>query len=176
MKKEFLILLSVFLSVGAAASAHADHHVKLSDELKPLEFLVGDWIVEIEGDDGVTHKITTSTKPDAEGHVIRTSGQWLRDGELLVAWFELTYARAKSKEITSTVVVSNGSISQGSAAIHDGVLVTRYKGTNSDGQEVSHESHVKMVDKDTYTSQRKNRTLDGEARDDWPVATFKRVK
>ena len=49
MKRQFLSLLSVFLIVGSAATAHADHHLELSDELASLQCLVGEWEMEFEG-------------------------------------------------------------------------------------------------------------------------------
>ena len=174
MPRHFLCLLSTFVFVGAVTTAHADHHLKLSDELKPLQFLVGDWVLEREGDDGVKTTITTSSRPDAQGHVLRTSGQWHRDGELRVSWFTLRYKKHNSQDITTINVVSNGSRHEGSTSSRDGMLVTKSEGTNANGDKVSFETHVKMVDQDTITSQRMNIVVNGEARDNWPVGNYKR--
>jgi hypothetical protein len=160
----------------AATTVHADHHLQLSEELKPLQFLVGSWFMEWEGDDGVASKITLSVQPDAQGHVLRSSGEWLRDGETGVSWFELFFDKGQSQGLTKISVVSNGARAQGSTNMQDGMLVTKAEGTNRSGDKIRYETHLKMVDENTITSQRVNIVVNGEARDDWPIGTYKRVK
>ena len=175
MKKRAAFFL-LFVTYGTAI-AQGDHHLTLSDELKPLQFLVGDWVLEREGDDGVNNKITISNKPDAGGHVLRTSGQWQRDGEVRVSWFQLRFDQGNSQGIKTISVVSRGSRSEGTTTVRDdGTLVTKSTGTNPNGDKVSFETHAKKVDEDTLTSQRVNIVVNGEARDDWPLGTYRRVE
>ena len=176
MRSWFIQLLCVIATLSVVTTSYADHHLQLGDELKPLQFLVGEWVLEFEGNDGVMHKITTSSKPDAGGHVLRTSGQWHRDGELRVSWFTLRYAEGDSGGIKTMNIISNGSKSEGSTALRDGTLVSEFEGNSPNGDKMSYETHIKMLDEDTFTSQRVNIVVNGEARNDWPVGTYKRVK
>ena len=81
MKSGITCFLVVFTIVCAVATADADHHLELSDELKPLQFMIGNWAVEWEGDDGAKMKFTRTTEPVAGGHAIHQSGQFYRNGE-----------------------------------------------------------------------------------------------
>ena len=73
-------------------------------------------------------------------------------------------------------VISNGARSKGTTTVSDGTLTTKVEGTNSDGENMSFETPINKVDADTFTSQRLNIVVSGEARNDWPVGTYKRVK
>ncbi len=174
MMRHLLCSISLIIVFGWVATAHADHHLKLSEELAALQFLVGDWELEFEGS-GSSHKITTSSKPDAEGHVLRTSGEWKRDGQSVASWFTLYY-KDDAQGIVTINIISNGTKSKGTTQLRDGTLVSNVEGTNQNGDTITYETHVRKVDDDTLSSHRVNIVANGEARNDWPEATYTRVK
>jgi hypothetical protein len=174
MKSSIICFLAASTLICGIASAHEGHGFQLIEELEPLQFQIGSWVLEWEGDNGVKHKMTSTNEVEAKGHAIRKSGQYYRDGEHMGQWINLIFV--KDGKITQITVGGRGNYSEETVTLQDDTVVFKSEGTRQNGDTYSHETHSKMVDENSVTSQRVNIVVNGEARDDWPAGTWKRVK
>jgi hypothetical protein len=176
MKVQLPLLVSILMMVVDASTVQADHHLKLSGELKSLEFLVGNWALEWEDDNGVKNQITLTTKADAQGHVLRTSGHWKQGDKTPLSWFKLRFDKGHPGGLTEIMVMSNGARYEGPITIHEGTVVTESKGTSQKGEDISFKTDMKMVDENTFSSQHRYSGVNGEAKGEGPKNVFKRVE
>ena len=174
MKSGIICFVAVLTFVSGVASAHPGHDSQLSEELRPLQFMIGDWVAEWESDEAMKWKIAREIESEAGGHAIRESGRVYRDGELISAWVDLTCF--KDGQLIEIRVGPNGVYSEGNVTANDGTVVTKVNRTNRRGGNIRFEQHSKMVDENSFTTQRVNIVTDGEPRDAWSPVTFRRLK
>ena len=127
------------------------------EQLKDLEWLVGQWVDE-EG-----------------GEVITTECKWSRNRNFLVRSFtasigdyvditgmQLVGWDPAQKQIRSWVFDSDGGLAEGVWSHKDNRWLVKTKATLPDGKTASSTSILRPVDKDTFAWQKVNRTVDGE--------------
>ena len=176
MKSRIACLLPLIALAVTAAPTEVRDRARLNDQLKPLQFLIGDWAVEWETDDGAAMKVTKSAEPTAGGHAIRERGEWSRNGKQVRSWDSLTFKSEAPESFTTISVNSDGLRSKYTVRAKKGGLVCKQKAIDSAGKEATSDNHFKIVDKDTHTIHRVNIVIDGKTQPDWPVGIFKRVK
>jgi len=127
------------------------------EQLKELEWMVGDWV-------------------DAEGgSVIKTTCQWTRHKNFMVRTFTATVGErvdltgmqfvgwdAANKQIRSWVFDSDGSFSQGTWERRGDRWVVNTMATLADGRRGSATTVLRPIDDDSFGWQRINRVVDGE--------------
>jgi hypothetical protein len=150
MRSICLGIASALVIALGAPLASADHHEELVEQLKPLQFMVGNWASDREAD-GVTWKGSYTTAVEADGHVLRSSGTLRRDGEVAMSWVTLTYPKAGSKEFAFFSIGSTGRTIKGTGTVAEGSLTLDGTTATDDGESRNMEIVMKKVDDDTFS-------------------------
>jgi uncharacterized protein (TIGR02246 family) len=142
------------------------------EHLSPLEFLIGDWVDEVEGVE-VGHM--SFAWSDNQGFVINTystttKGLILSSGTQYIGWDPST------KRYRSWTFDSMGGFGEGSWSKEGDRWVSKSSAVLQDGRKMTATHAVKRVDADTITWQGTNRSIDGKAIPDMKEVRMKRIK
>jgi hypothetical protein len=188
MKRITMLAVAALLVTGIAYGA--DEPAPNYKHLKPLEWLVGEWVVEFEAPEdapadspiavkkGDPLRITSKYEWGLNKNVIKHQMAVLMNDELLMA-SESTIGWAVDK----TQVIGSGFNTLGGrgesvfTVVDDKSLKVNVMRISSEDEVRKETVIVKMIDKDTVTSQAIDRTVNGEQEpDDEEPVTWKRMK
>ena len=147
MRSFILAATTLIIMAWAAPVVRADHHEKLTGDLQPLAFLLGEWGSERDGGGAGSF----AAKADVEGHALRFSGAFRRDGEVVMAWTTLIFPNAESEDLEFITVGRNGVVVKGSAKATDGMLTQNGTFVNAQSESTDLEIVMKKVDDDTLS-------------------------
>lgn len=147
MRSLILAATALIIMAWATPVVRADHHEKLTADLQPLAFLLGDWGSERDAGRAGSFAV----KADVDGHALRFSGTFRSDGEVVMAWTTLVFPDAESDDLEFITVGRNGMVMKGSAKAAEGMLTQNGTFENAQGESTDLEIVMKKGDDDTLS-------------------------
>jgi len=141
------------------------HH----DRLRPLEWLVGDWI-----DESADALISTTCRwADGENFLVqefsaRFGRRPIVNGSTRIGWDPL------AKQVRSWTFDSDGGFSEGLWTKTDEMWIMKSNGVTSDGRTTSATTIVRRIDADTISWESRDRVVGEEVQSDIPAILVKR--
>jgi uncharacterized protein (TIGR02246 family) len=143
------------------------------EQLKPLEWLVGDWKVSAKTAENLSFSMHCHWTENKSYLICMYTARYqdtLRHGTEVIGW------DAKEKKIRSWVFDSSGGFNGGSWKQDGKRWVVDITGTTADGKTAKNTTILTQTDADGFLFESKNRTIDGEKADDIPQLQLQRVK
>jgi uncharacterized protein (TIGR02246 family) len=142
------------------------------EHLKPMEWLVGEWIDEVEGAEVGRMTFAWSENQGFLVNTYSTSAKnlVLSSGTQYIGW------DPSAKQYRSWTFDSMGGFGEGSWTKDGDKWVSKSNAVLQDGRKMTATNVVTRVDADTISWQGKDRTLDGKAIPDMKEVKMKRVK
>jgi hypothetical protein len=175
----FVAALSVVLSCSLASCE--DDPQSTHEHLKGMSWAVGDWVAEFTMPPGYP-----SIGPEGAKVVISASWRWMLKRDFMVVDFkrevdgemqlgkEIIGWDARSEKLVHWLFWNGGFHGDGEWSRHGDTFNLKWSMTDPDKKTVKATSHFVKIDKDTFTWQATDATVDGESLPDWPKVTYKR--
>jgi hypothetical protein len=180
MKVRCLLAMFVFLFMPMGQVWSADDNL---DHLKPLHFLIGDWVgqavqpidvPELEIEKGMDVRIQNSYKPMLNGNAIELTMSRSCDGKPLSTNREIMCWDPERKVVTH-VIIGDGLYGNGVWKLGGEECVLDWEVTTSEDRVYKAKSRLKSVGRDEFTWQIVDFTINGESQSDGEVVHFKRA-
>lgn len=143
----------------------ASHH----EQLKGLDFLVGQWINEGDGMSiDIDCQWTTNQNYLSRKYHVALDGEVQSSGLEIIGW------DAKHEQIRSWLFDSEGGFVQGEWNMHDGKWVVQSLATLADGGSGSSTNVLRPLDEDTYLWRKIDRVVDGQLLPNTDEVTLRR--
>lgn len=177
MKKLIQTIVVTALAVAFINTTQAEHHkVHLSDNLKPLEWLIGHWTNEGESNQGMKWKSESKWTVAVGGHAIVREGKLSPEGQdVILSKTIYTYDNAR-KAIVNLYIDNRGWTSTGQIWVSESKMITRWNGSTPEGGTGVGTNIIEKIDNDSVKYQEIDRVYDGQVMEDGTAQIAKRKK
>jgi len=140
------------------------------DQLRDLEWLIGEWI-----DEGEESVVEFNSKWDDNKAYLLNDFQVIQDGAITTRGTQRIGWDPQSKTIRAWIFDSNGGFGEAQWTPGDGVWISKASGVSADGSTASATRVYQPVDRDHIIVSTRDRILDGELQPDSEITLVRKA-